>query len=349
MWSSQATGVGHFAKYAEQRISENGLRAQGPENDKDLSKVVVPGGGGGDPQKMVVKADEVEKENARRVYDVPDKGTLWGWEVSLYIWTKAISTGAFLVPFLAINFGWTPVTDKIQGFSQACALLFLTLTGALLIKDLDKPARFLYILFRPQWRSWLVRGSYAILLYGAFLVLWTGAHFLNVSRLLAFALWGCATFAIVTTVYTAFLFAQAKGRDFWQSPTLSLHMLVHAIMAGAAVFAIIGLFLQFSESWSHYLRLVIYSSIAVNVSTLMIEILTAHPTADSKRTITMILAGPFRLIFWAGCLVLGNLIPLILVWMGGAALLGLTGIFILVGIYLIEHIWVRAPQLIPLS
>ena len=38
---------------------------------------------------------------ARRVYDTPDKGILWGWEVSAYVMTKAVSAGAFLIPFIA--------------------------------------------------------------------------------------------------------------------------------------------------------------------------------------------------------------------------------------------------------
>ena len=44
--------------------------------------------------------------------------------------------------------------------------------------------------------------------------------------------------ALLTAVYTAFLFAQAKGRDFWQSPMLGLHMILHSIMAGLAIFLI---------------------------------------------------------------------------------------------------------------
>ena len=41
--------------------------------------------------------------------------------------------------------------------------------------------------------------------------------------------------AVVAAVYTAFLFAQAKGRDFWQNPLLSVHLLAHALLAGSAV------------------------------------------------------------------------------------------------------------------
>ena len=44
-----------------------------------------------------------------------------------------------------------------------------------------------------------------------------------------------------SAVYTAFLLAQAKGRDFWQNPLLSVHLLAHALLAGAAVWLIAAL------------------------------------------------------------------------------------------------------------
>ena len=40
------------------------------------------------------------------------------------------------------------------------------LTGGLLVKDIDRPDRFLYVLLRPQWKSWLVRGAYIITVFG---------------------------------------------------------------------------------------------------------------------------------------------------------------------------------------
>ena len=45
------------------------------------------------------------------------------------------------------------------------------LTGLLLIIDLDRPDRFLYVLLRPQWKSWLVRGAYIITAFGFVLFL----------------------------------------------------------------------------------------------------------------------------------------------------------------------------------
>jgi Fe-S-cluster-containing dehydrogenase component/formate-dependent nitrite reductase membrane component NrfD len=356
MWSSQATGVGHFAHYAEARMSQADptKMAQQLAGGNGDGGVLIPSGG--DQQKMQQKAQDVVREKARRVYDAPQRGVLWGWEVSAYVWTKAISTGAWLVPFLAlfvVDFVVDPsgstVSETIQWLGLGLALLFLTLTGALLVKDLDQPLRFAYILLRPQWGSWLVRGGYIITVYGCSLTLWGVAKYFGWRGMHSFALWGSAIFAVLTAVYTAFLFAQAKGRDFWQSPTLSLHMLAHALMAGAAVFSVIALFVESGENWSSYLRAVLYGSIAFNLIVIIIELMTTHPTADAKATVQMIVAGRFRKLFWLGTILLGNVAPLLLLWLGAPLLFALAGVLVLIGIYVTEHIWVRAPQLIPLS
>ncbi len=377
LWSSQATGVGHFAHYAEARMSqadpakmaellkgregegESGRVGDGQKGRKgewvnggNKAEVLVPSGG--DQKKMQQKAQDVIREKARRVYDAPGKGVLWGWEVSAYVWTKAIASGAFLIAFLA-TFVVAPLgadpeeLSNIQWFGLTFGLIFLTLTGALLVKDLDQPARFAYVLLRPQWKSWLVRGGYIITLYGGLLTLWGVAKYFGWRGMHSFALWGSAIFAILTAVYTAFLFAQAKGRDFWQSPTLSLHMLAHALMAGAAVFSVIALFVESGENWSSYLRAVLYGSIAFNLIVIIIELMTTHPTADAKATVQMIVAGRFRKLFWLGTIILGNVAPLLLLWLGAPLLFALAGVLVLIGIYITEHIWVRAPQLIPLS
>jgi len=236
-----------------------------------------------------------------------------------------------------------------NSWMTAIIFLFLAITGGLLIKDLDKPARFAYLLLRPQWRSWLVRGGYAIGIYGALLTLCGAANFFGWTNILTPVTWGSAIFAIITAVYTAFLFAQAKGRDFWQSPTLSLHMLVHSVMAGAAAFALLSLFMESSEAWLGFLRTLFYSSIAFNLCVITIEMLTAHPTADSKKVVQMIVSGQFSSLFWMGTLIVGNLLPALLIWLGGSALFAAAGVLVLIGVYITEHIWVRAPQLIPLS
>src|SRR5260370_40966097 len=63
-------------------------------------------------------------------YDVPHRAP-WGWPVSLYIWTKAIAAGSYLVAASLAMLG-RPFTRTIPLLSA----IFLALTFLLLIGDL---------------------------------------------------------------------------------------------------------------------------------------------------------------------------------------------------------------------
>ncbi|NNM16566.1 MAG: polysulfide reductase NrfD [Bacteroidia bacterium] len=340
-WSSQSHGVGHYAKEAEKLVGSNKTVI------KEMQKVREEEG-------RPVKSVDVLMNKASRAYDAPDKGILWGWEVSAYVWTKAIAAGLFLVPFLAWAFGLAPVNWKIFWISNVGGLLFLGLTGLLLIKDLDRPDRFLYVLLRPHWESWLVKGGYAISIFGALLTAMMVIKFLGLPGLIAPLSWITAVVGVVVAVYTAFLFAQAKGRDFWQSPTLAIHMLVHSVMAGAAVFLILALIVPFApEGFVLFAKNVLMISIGVNMLTMLFELTMTHPTKDAKTTVNMITKGRYSRNFWMWVVLFGNIIPFAMIAFvanaESALLPAIVSAFVLIGIYVTEHIWVEAPQRIPLS
>src|SRR5258708_40323751 len=80
-----------------------------------------------------------------------------------------------MVSVLLMLFGFSGFADSIwyclaPVLSGGC----LAVTGALLLWDLEHPARFYPIFTKPQWRSWLVKGAFIILAYSLVLAL----HFL---------------------------------------------------------------------------------------------------------------------------------------------------------------------------
>ena len=352
-WSSQSTGVGHYAKEAEKMAFSNGdlVDALMKNQDSPTAGEVAKNGAAKSVDVLMGNSNYGKAGKPTRTYDVADKGILWGWEVSAYVWTKAISAGIFLVTFVAWAFGLATVTPFLQIVGLGIGIFFLAATGVLLVMDLDRPDRFLNVLLRPHWGSWLVKGGYAITIYGGLLTLLGAATWLGWTALLTPLMWGTAVIAVIVAIYTAFLFAQAKGRDFWQSPTLAIHMLVHSLMAGAAVFGILSLFLENGENWLPFLKNVLVIGIGINLFTMLVELTMTHPTNDAKRTVDMILKGRYKNKFWIGVLILGNILPLVVLIFGGgsAMMLGVAGIAVLFGIWMTEDIWVEAPQRIPLS
>ncbi len=344
-WNEQSRGVGHFAKYTEKlAFSEGSI----------VTALLEKNGNGvaaGDLAKGVpARSIELLMDQPRRVYDAPVKGILWGWEVSAYVVTKAIAAGAMLVALLAALFNFAPVSDTTSWWAIGLGLAFLGATGALLVKDLDRPDRFLNVLLRPQWKSWLVRGGYTITIFGGLMTLLGALQFFQVGKVLLFVLQGFTLVAaLMTAVYTAFLFAQAKGRDFWQSPSLALHMLVHSFMAGAAAFLLVQLISPDSTEWYSYLRLILLIGIGVNLGLMVLEFATTHPTEEARLTVKMILKGRYRNLFWWGAVLLGNILPVVLLLLStGPSVSAVAAAFVLVGMYLTEKIWVEAPQRVQL-
>ena len=332
--------MGHYAKYADKRLSEsdteNLLVQLAMENSARTGKPI-------DKRAIDNVAQEIQQnvdtQEARRVYDSPNKGVLWGWEVPAYVWTKAIATGTFLM--MAV---WHFFNGGLESSSEMAGLIttlvFMGLTGGLLVKDIDRPDRFLYVLLRPQWKSWLVRGAYIITSFGGLVSLKLLDNYLQ----LGFDwLWiPGLVFAGLGAVYTAFLFNQARARDLWQTPIQSaIHMLVHAIMAGSVVMMIIA-----PES-SQWMASILLWGIVANVLIIAKEILLPHDTPDTKKAIELMTKGYYSKYFWAG-IVIGNLIPIVVLNAFPSMLL-IAGGLALVGIYLTEFVRIRVPQMIPLS
>lgn len=341
LWGEQARGVGHFAKEAEKMAYSN---------EDVIAELVKLNGGFEFEGKKVTspKTVEVVMDTAKQVYNTPIKGILWGWEVPAYVWTKAISAGVFLVPFLAWVLGLQSFSQEVVWWSVGLALLFLTFTGLLLIKDLDQPTRFVYVLLRPHWTSWLVRGGYSITVFGGLLTLLAVSEYFEWENLKNITLGLTGLVAIVVAVYTAFLFAQAKGRDFWQSPALAVHMVVHSFLAGAAVMGLLVYFKILDQAWTSFLTKTMVAGLIVNLGTILVEMTMAHPTSDAKATVHMIAKGRYKSAFWVGIVLVGNIIPLGLLWGGNTFMAAISSVCILVGIYITEKIWVEAPQRISL-
>ncbi|TNE49117.1 MAG: 4Fe-4S dicluster domain-containing protein [Bacteroidetes bacterium] len=345
LWSAQTRGVGHFAKHTE-RLAWDGEDLVQELMEKSATQVRETANGDFAPARNI---EVLTGQNAKRVYNIPGKGILWGWEVPAYVTTKAISAGAY---FLAV---WLQMSQMGGSWSGTLfqaglgiSLFFLILTTAFLVKDLDQPMRFLYVILRPQWRSWLVRGGYALTLFGGVLTVQLVGALMGLDDLVGWLVVPGLVLALVVAVYTAFLFAQARGRDFWQSPMLPLHMIVHSLMAGAAAFVLLDA-AGVTDSGAIPGN-VLWISVLVNILILITELTISHPTSDAKAVVKMITKGRYSTEFWAVALVC-NVVPVVLMYFAGANMItaAVSAVLVLIGIYRLEKMWIEAPQRIMLA
>ncbi len=123
----------------------------------------------------------------------------------------------------AIYFDYISFDERAM-FGILASVILLAITGLLLINDLDKPMRFIYVLLRPNWKSWLVKGGYTLGAFGAILSAHLAIYFLEISEIthIQLAIAGIPL-AWLTGSYTGWLFKQAKGRLAWsQKSDLSI-------------------------------------------------------------------------------------------------------------------------------
>ncbi len=287
---------------------------------------------------------------ARTVYDVAHPARPWGWRVGAYLWTKSIAAGAFLVAGLGLA-GGVLTADGLTGLAvPVIGLLFLALTSLLLILDLKRPDRFLYLLFKPNPRSWLVLGALILFATGGLGVVWLLAGLAGNLPALQILAWPMMLAAAATAGYSAFLFGQAEGRDFWQSPLLLPHLLLAALAAGSATLLLTGSAIGSASIVSGGLGLVLWVSLLLSALVIFAELFTAHASHDATRAARLLTHGPLRLPLWGGVVVGGLVLPLVLL-LSRSVPFGseVAAVLALAGLWLWEDLWVRAGQMIPLS
>jgi Fe-S-cluster-containing dehydrogenase component/formate-dependent nitrite reductase membrane component NrfD len=281
----------------------------------------------------------------------------WHWQVPAYLVTKGIGAGLFIL--LSIGalgaFSLTPSAVMAGGLAGLLALLATT---ALLVADLEKPERFLRILFRPNMKSWLTRGAYILVAFSNVAAVWTGLETAVVlgwmeplSELVRTIFAGLTLpLGVGAAIYTAFLFGQAEGRDFWQSPLLPVHLLVQSLMMGCASMALIGLGLDLGPELTALGQWGFLGALVLDLFVILAgEFGVPHASEQAARAALLITRGRYASWFWGGAMVLGHALPFLLLLLGNPIAAALAALCAIAGLYAYEHAFVMAPQELPNS
>jgi len=262
MWTSQEGGVGHYAKYADNRLNQ----ADTPSMIVQLALEMKAKEA--NPRDRAIIHDVMEKLNsenapkATRSYDAPSKGILWDWDVAGYLVTKSAAAGLYILLMASILLGKLEF-DLAAAIGITLSIALLGLTGALLIHDLDKPMRFIYVMLRPNWSSWLVRGGFTLGAFGGLMTLHLAIFVLGLPVELHkwIAIVGIPA-AWLTGSYTGWLFKQAKGRVIWSSKSNAEIVLVGSIeMLFFGGLAFVSLFTFFNNYTTFFLPAIAVSLI----------------------------------------------------------------------------------------
>ncbi len=302
----------------------------------------------------------------RVVYNT-DHPMPWGWRVSSYFLTKGIAAGIAIAAAAALMAGAGVESLWMSWVGPLIAGLLLALTGILLVWDLKRPDRFLYLLTKGNPRSWLVRGAWILGAYAIVLAVWFLGGLIGADGMVKGAIWVAAFAGVAVAAYTAFLFGQAEARDLWQSPTLVFHMVGGAIVVGGGVSLIASLFTTIDVAATSTATLAASSELLPGVKAFAwclvggglilgvlaaLDIIARHPTRNIAEAVHHMTRGRFAIEWWAGVL-LATLLPAGLglgvlngspTWAGA-----LAGVAAMAGVWLVDDAFVKAGQSVPLS
>ena len=317
----------------------------------------VPGGGPIQIQPGTMAGHMVSQVSNTVFHKVP-----WHWQVPAYTVTKSIGTGAFLFLAAGALTGAFAVPAGAAIGAGLIGIVAILVTTGLLIGDLERPERFLRILTRPQWKSWLTRGAFLLIGFSNVAAAWWLAEIaaalgwvpdLGAVRLVLAAL--TAPLGVGAAIYTAFLFAQCEGRDLWQSPLLPFHLLVHAVVMGAAAMGLVTVCVD-APALAAAAHATLAASLVVDLFvTLTGEFGIAHASESAAKAARSISHGKYARQFWGGAMALGHVVPLVLLGLAAAVpgvaapLVAVAGVLAGIGLYFYEHAFVMAPPEIPNS
>ncbi len=273
----------------------------------------------------------------------------WGWPVTTYLVTKAIAAGALLIAALYVALGHAGARGAVGVMPAVCAGAFTALTGALLVADLKQPRRFLLLLTRPNWSSWLVRGAVVLGVYAVVAGAWFVSGLVGSERALQVLAIPGALAAAATAGYTAFLFAQCEGRDLWQTRLLLPDLLAQAVIAGAAAYGLADVVLQIPEPDA--LRWALLAGLLAHLVVVTAEVLH-HRNDHVAIAVRVMIRGREASRFWASVGAAIVAIPLASLAIADVMPVTLTAsasIAAVIAVVLSEAAFVRAGQAVPLS
>ncbi len=286
--------------------------------------------------------------------DVALPDVFWGWYVTMNMWAKSIGTGLVFMLFLLLRKNPNEVDSGLRTKTMIVSFVFMNIFLLFTWLDLHQMWRMWHIFFYPHWTSAITVGAWMATLF-------VGLEFLMIVIMIknngtaAFdkLLFWVTLLAIPVTLYTAGIMAEATARELWQMPTEAVQMILAATLSGSAAMILIG-GSKFSDETKAFLGNILGLSALMAFIIYMSEYIFGAMKAEEVAAILSYVKGDgeYSTMFWIGQWV-AYLLPMLLVALyrvsKSNALLSLAAILAIVGLWVVKHVWLVIPQLLPLS
>jgi len=295
--------------------------------------------------------------NAVVTLDVALPGIVWPWFVTMNMWAKSIGTGVIFMLFLLLRMH-PESGKKLRLHTAVAAFVFINIFLLFTLADLHQPFRMWHIFFYPHWTSAITIGSFIASAFLGLLTLlvflgWKGQNKDESNDTYDKLLLWVTILAIPVTLYTAALLSQCTARELWQMPSESAQMILAALLSGSAFMILLGgdkLSYEAKKTLGVVLGLSALMSFIIYMSEYVFGAMKAEEIAFTLEYIKG--DGPYTVMFWLGQW-MTYIIPMVLIVLSRSskskAILKLAAILAIVGLFMVKHVWLIIPQLLPMS
>jgi formate-dependent nitrite reductase membrane component NrfD len=268
------------------------------------------------------------------------------------MWAKSIGTGVIFMLFLLLR--KHPESAKDLRFSTTIvSIIFIHIFLLFTLADLHQPFRMWHIFFYPHLTSAITIGAWMATIFVGLLFLLAFFSFKKDNA--AFDKWltPVVILAIPVTMYTAALMSQCTARELWQMPTETAQMILAALLAGSATMILLG-GNKLDEKAQRTMGVVLGLSAFMSFTMYMAEYIFGPMKAEEVAAVLEYIKGdgPYTVMFWLGQWI-AYLIPMGLILLArtnnSASILKLAAILAIAGLWVVKHVWLMIPQLLPMS
>lgn len=297
--------------------------------------------------------ETIAATNAVVTLDVALPGIVWPWLVTVNMWAKSIGTGVIFMLFLLLK-KYPEQAGKLRFQTTVVSIIFIHIFLLFTLADLHQPFRMWHIFFFPHVTSAITVGAWMATAFVGLLFLLAFQSFIKKDNA-AFdkTLTWVVLLAIPVTLYTAGLMSQCTARELWQMPTESAQMIFAALLSGSA-FMILLAGNKLNYEAKKTLGVVLGLSAMMSFILYMSEYIFGPMKAEEVAAVLEYIKGdgPYTVMFWLGQW-MAYLLPMLLIVLSRASksenILKLAAILALAGLWLVKHVWLMIPQLLPMS
>ena len=290
--------------------------------------------------------------------DVGLPDIVWGWIITMNMWAKSIGTGViFMLFYLLKKYNDEQAVANLRFPLTAISIVFIHMFLFFTVIDLHQIFRFWHIFFHPHFTSAITIGSFlATAFVGMILLLAYASLIKKDNALFDKVLMWTTVLAIPVTLYTAGLMAQSTARELWQMPTESAQMILAATLSGSATVLLWDTITggKLSYEARRDMGIVLGLSALAAFTLYMAELILGPMKAEEVAAVLEYVKGhgEYATMFWIGQ-TFAFIVPMVLVLLSvtsrSQGLLKVAALSAVAGLWVVKHVWLVIPQLLPMS